>query len=106
MSSEGSVRRPDFWTASFRRNSSMVGFPFAHAFRGYFVTAVATLEKARHAPDSRHTDTGETMNFPIRKLALQVLDDAPPVRHRLDLGGRAQVAQESAAFLGLLQRCE
>jgi len=74
--------------------------------RGYFVTAVATLQEPRYATDRRHTDTGEAVNLAIGKLTLQVFDDAPPVRHGLNLGRGAQVAQESTAFLGLLQGCE
>src|SRR3954451_23627693 len=106
MSREGSVRRPDFWTASLRRNSSMSGCPFAHSFGRYFVAAVATLKESRHAADRRHTDTGQPMNFPVRKLALQVFDHAPAVRHGLDLRWRTQVAQERAAFLGRVQRSQ
>src|SRR5882757_6574246 len=106
MSREGSVRRPDFWTASLRRNSSMARCPFSQSFRGYFVAAVATGQKPGHAADSGYADPGQAMDFPIGKLALQVFDHAPPVRHGLNLGGRAQIAQESAAFLGRLQRCK
>src|SRR5882672_3882692 len=103
MSSEGSVRRPDFWTASLRRNSSMAGGLLTHTFDGNFVTAVAAGQEPRDPADRRNTDTGQAMNFPIGQLTLQVFDHAPPVRHGLNLGWRTQIAQEGAAFLGRLQ---
>jgi hypothetical protein len=84
----------------------MAGCPFARSFGRYLVAAVATLKESRYAADRRHTDTGQPMYFPVRKLALQVFDYAPAVRHGLDFGWRAQVAQECAAFLGRLQRSQ
>jgi len=84
----------------------MAGCPFAHSFGRYFVAAVATLKESRYAADRRHTDTGQPMYFPVRELALQMFDNTPTIRHGLNLGRSAQVAQERAAFLGRVQRSQ
>src|SRR5262245_48998430 len=115
-SSDGSVRRPDFWTASFRRVSSMAadlgsaGF-FAIAFAVTFdslgcelVAAVTRHDEARDAPDGRDTDTGEPMDLSVGQALLQELHHRPAIGHGLDLGGRAQVLEERLAFLGRAQR--
>src|ERR1041384_670748 len=83
-SSDGSVRRPDFWTASFRRVSSMAG-PFRSA--GFFtiafavpfdawgdnlVAAVTGHDEARNAPDGRDTHTGQPVDLAVGQAFLQV----------------------------------
>src|SRR5579872_5307470 len=103
MSSDGSVSRPDFWTASFKRVSSMTRGLLADPFCGYFIATVAAGEKARHAANCRDTDTGQSVYLAIRQPTLQELDDAPAISHRLNFRRRAQIAEESAAFLSALQ---
>src|ERR1041384_4634525 len=109
--SDGSVRRPDFCTASFRRVSSMAGafgspgffaIAFAVTFDwlgGDLVAPVTRHDEARDAPDSRNTDTGQPVDFAIGQALLQELHHRPPIRHGLDLGGCAQVPEERLAFL-------
>src|SRR5690242_18511895 len=119
MSREGSVRRPDFWTASFKRSSSMAGsllvclvaLPASrvarwalartrHALHGNRVAAIAGREETRYPADGRNTHTGQPMDLPIREPALQKFDHAPAIRHRLDLRWRTQIAEKCAAFIG------
>src|ERR1700738_367332 len=99
MSSEGSVSRPDFWTASFNRNSSMTGCLLSHTPNRYRIAAIATGKEPCHPSDRSDTDTGDPVNLPIGHPALQELNYAPPVRHRLDLGRGTQIAQKGPAFV-------
>src|SRR4051794_10406829 len=97
-SSDGSVRRPDFWTASFRRESSMAGDlgsagDFVIALGSTFdslgcklIAAVAGHDEARDAPDGRDADTGEPVNLAIGQAFLQELHHRPAICHCLDLG--------------------
>jgi len=67
------------------------------------VTAIARREVPRDAPDRRDAHTGVPVDFAIRETALQQFDDRPAIGHRLQLGGRAQIAKKAAAFLDALQ---
>src|SRR6186713_3087920 len=90
-SSDGSVRRPDFCTASFRRVSSMAGdFGFAGGFAISFgisvdalgrelITAIACRHEPGNAPDGGDTDTGEAVNLPIGEAFAHVLHHGPAV---------------------------
>jgi len=59
-----------------------------------FIAAVPIPEKSRYAPDRRDTHTGEAMNLTIGDVALEVIHDGPAIGHRLELGWRAEVAEE------------
>src|SRR5205807_5581733 len=137
-SSEGSVNRPDFWTASFSRISSVTcrmsfmarGLHAARraladpcsafgrgtgaaaclraarlrqAARRGVVAAVAGGEKARHATDGGDAHARETVDTAVGQATLETIDKRPEVCPRLQLGGRAQIAQERAALLRCAQ---
>src|ERR1700722_14501353 len=97
-STEGSVRRPDFCTASLMRVSLSMLRP-VDTLRRQGVAAIALGQVARHAADGGDADAGLAMNLAIGQAAPQALDHGPAVRHRLQFGRGTQVAQEGAAFL-------
>src|ERR1700761_2280124 len=103
MSREGSVSRPDFCTASFKRSSSMACRLLTQSARRNGVAAVAVGQEACDTPDGRHTDTGELVNLTVGQATLQILDHAPSIRHGLYFGGRAQIPQECPALVSRLQ---
>ena len=63
------------------------------------VAAVARREITRNPADRGHADAGLLVDLAVRKSALQKLDHGPAIRHRLQFRRRAQVAEETAAFL-------
>src|SRR3974390_2013488 len=101
-SSEFSVRRPLFWTAILRRIGSLEWRalcielqPLGHDS----IAAAARHQVARDAPDGGDAHAGLPVDLPIRQSPLQQLDHGPAIRHRLQLRGRAQVAEEAAALV-------
>src|SRR6185295_3959586 len=102
-SSELSVRRPDFCTATLRRWCLSMGTAL-EATHGGRIAAVSRVDVSGDAPDGRDTYSGEAMNLAIGHVTLQVLHHCPAIRHGLQLRGRAQVAKEFAAFLHRTQR--
>src|SRR6185295_811671 len=113
---DGSVSRPDFCTASLRRVSSMTGSlgalrAVAVAAGGRFdsirderVAAIARGNEARDPAYGGDAHAGELVNLAIGHSASHVLDDGPAIGHGLQLGRRAEVAEERAAFLRRAQR--
>jgi hypothetical protein len=77
-----------------------------HTPNRYRISAIAVSQEARYPPDRRYTDTGQPMDLPIGQPALQKLNHAPSVRHRLDLGWGTQIAQKCPAFIRGLQRSQ
>jgi hypothetical protein len=71
-----------------------------------FIAAVPIAEKSRYTPDRRNTHASEAMNLTIRDVALEVIHDGPPISHRLELGGRAEVAEERPHLVRRLQRSD
>ena len=104
------MSRPDFCTASFRRSvihgaePPSAGVRLALTASGERVAAVAVGQKARHAADGRDAHAGEAVDLPVGQARLQPLHHGPAIGHRLQLGRRAQIAKEGAAFLQRLQR--
>src|ERR1700678_3349954 len=106
-SSELSVSRPLFCTAIFRRTGSgefdvlpIELQPFGHRT----VAAAPGGQIARNAADGGDADPRLPVDLTVGQAALQQLDHGPAVRHRLQFGRRAQVAEEAAAFLHTAQR--
>src|SRR5687767_5354263 len=100
-SSELSVSRPDFCSATLRREvlsmTALCGSLLFEAGSGKRVTAVAIGQVTSDAPDRRDTDTRLPVNLAIGDTLLQEGNDSPAISECLQLGGRAQVAKESAA---------
>jgi len=69
-----------------------------------FIAAVPIPEKSRHAPDRRNTHASEAMNLAIRDVSLEVIHNSPPISHRLELSGSAEVAEERPDLVPRLQR--
>ena len=74
------------------------------ALGGQCVAAVAGDDESRHAADGREADAGEPVDLPVGQSAAQQFDDGPAVGQRLQFRGRAQIAEERAAFVGCVQR--
>ena len=74
------------------------------AFGHGTIAAVARGEVARDAADGRDAHAGLSVNFAVGQPALEKLDHRPAVGHGLKLGRRAQIAEETAAFLDAAQR--
>src|ERR1700689_5360348 len=81
-STDGSVRRPDFCTASLMRVSLSM-LRAVDALRRQGISTIALGQVARHASDGGDADAGLTMNLAIRQSAPQTLDHRPAVGHRL-----------------------
>ncbi len=59
------------------------------------------VQVAGHAADRRHADAGLALHLAVGDLVLQLHGDRPAVGQRLQLGGRAQVAEEGPQLLGV-----
>src|SRR6266404_3677323 len=111
-SRELSVSRPLFCMAIFSRISGfafMSGPAFMSGIRiqpigDGAVAAVSRRQVASHPADRGDADAGLPVDLAIGQAALEKLDHRPAVRHGLQFGGRAQVAEETAAFLNAAQR--
>src|SRR5260370_33193379 len=99
-SRELSVSWPLFCMAIFSR---MPGLAFMSRVRvqpigAGAVAAVSGCQVASHPAYRGDADAGLLVDFSIGQAAFQKLDHRPAVRHRLQFGGRAQVAKETTAF--------
>jgi hypothetical protein len=56
------------------------------------------------AADRRDAHAGQSVDLAIRHALLQPLDDGPAVGHRLQFRRGAQVTEEGAAFVDVLER--
>src|SRR5262245_40010799 len=109
-SSELSVSRPDFCSATLRREDlsimAIAGSGRSLLFQargGECIAAVATGEIARDPADRRDADAGLLVDLAIGHALLEQGDDGPAIRKRLQFRGGAQVAKERAALLHALQ---
>src|SRR5262245_4569963 len=68
------------------------------ALQRRLVTAVARDQEPRDAADRRDGHARDLVNLAIGQAVLEVLHDRPAVDERLELGRRAQVAEELLAF--------
>ncbi len=99
------MSRPLFWMAIFRRMDAfgvhaLIFKPFGHRA----IAAVSGHEIARDAADGGDAHAGLLVDVAVGQSALEQFDHGPAVGHRLQFGGRAQVAEEAAAFLHAAQR--
>ena len=83
--------------------SALCGSLLFEAGSGKRITAVAIRQVTSDTPDRRDTDTRLLVNLAIRDALLQEGNDSPAIRQRLQLGGRAQVAEERAALVDAAQ---
>ena len=67
---------------------------------------LAMLERACHPSGGGHADAGALVDLAIGHALLQQRHHLPAVRQRLQLGRRAQVAQERGDLFGAGQRGE
>src|SRR5665811_16319 len=105
-SSELSVSRPLFCTAIFRRMESgeLICSPGElQPFGDGPVAAVSGREVARDAADRGDAHPGLTVDLPVGQAPLKQLDHRPAIRHRLQFGRSAEIAEEAAAFLHAAQ---
>src|SRR5512145_1983926 len=102
-SREFSVSRPDFCTAILRRGSPSISARLEPPCRKR-VAATPGSEVTSDAPDGGYAHPGVPLYLAVRQPLLQQPDHRPAVGKRLQLGRRAQVAEESAAFLHRAQR--
>jgi len=63
------------------------------------ISAVTGAEVAGDAPDGGHADSRLSVDFAVGQRALQQLDHRPAIRHGLQFGRGAQIAEEAAAFI-------
>src|SRR4051812_45872114 len=107
-SSELSVSRPDFCTASLRRWSLSLGFIMDSGVAllpvgGEGISPVAVGQVTRHAADGGDADTGDAMYLAVGQAFLQPLHHRPSVGHGLQLGRCTEIAEEGAAFIHALE---
>src|SRR5262245_56188430 len=68
------------------------------ALQRRLVTAVACDQEPCHAADRRDGHARDLVNLAIGQAVLEVLHYGPAVDERLELGRRAQIAEELLAF--------
>ena len=73
------------------------------AIGGECVTAIAVGEIARHAADGGDADPGKPVNLAVGQALLQPFDYRPAVGDGLQLCRRAQIAEERASFVDVLE---
>ena len=66
------------------------------------VAAETVREESRDAPDRRHTDASEIVNFSIGQTLFEIFYDLPSVDEGLEFCRRAQVFEEISALLDVL----
>lgn len=101
------MSRPLFCTAIFRRMVSAETSALRielQPFGNRPIPAIAGHQVAGDAPNRRDTDAGLFMDFAIRQSPLQQFHHRPPIGHRLQFGGRAQITEETAALIDRAQR--
>ncbi|HEX4377410.1 MAG TPA: hypothetical protein VHZ99_09705 [Steroidobacteraceae bacterium] len=71
---------------------------------GQGIATIALGEISGHATYGGNADAGLLMNLAVGQAAPKTLDHRPPIGHRLQLGGRAQIAQKRATLVHAAKR--
>ena len=73
------------------------------SLRGEAIAACALHQTPRDAADRGNADRGAVVDLSIGQAIEQQRHDAPAVRHRFELGRRAQIGQQGAQLAAIVQ---